>query len=64
MSRTATLADAAAVSDSDPVEVRRPPVQSVAVVLASPHSGREYPPTPLSVSRGSILWRCGGPRIS
>jgi N-formylglutamate amidohydrolase len=43
MSRTATLADSAAVPDTEPVEVRRPLTQSVPVVLASPHSGRVYP---------------------
>lgn len=49
MSRIASLAASSAVFE--PVEVRRPVAQTVPVVLASPHSGREYPDSFVQESR-------------
>jgi len=51
MSRTATAPDQIAAMRHEPVDVRRPLEQTVPVVLASPHSGRDYPESFVRQSR-------------
>jgi N-formylglutamate amidohydrolase len=55
MSRTAPVVDAFAALRDEPVEVRRPQAQGVPIVLASPHSGREYPESFVRESRLDAL---------
>lgn len=51
MSRVATALEPSSSRDPEPVDMRRPAEQTVPIVLASPHSGRDYPESFVRQSR-------------